>query len=185
MAKKRKGNIKKKKAAISTASYLINNGIILFSFLTILFFLQAVVPSYNWLTHKLIRDNLRVIAANPHLSVQKKYEIKLGFDYRYISAVRKNTPDNAVILMPPREVLLKSNFNKKSAWGVKNKTWCTYFLYPRKLVREEERETHKDLYRQVTHVMIVNGWGYQKLHYPVSRKFQYAIVAIDRPGGKK
>ena len=159
MAKKKKGNPKKQKAEISTASYLLNNGIILFSVLTILFFLQAVVPSYNWLTHKLIRDNLRVITANPGMSAPKKYELKLGFDYRYISAVKNNTPDSAVILMPPREVLLKSDFNKKSAWGVKNKTWCTYFLYPRKLVREEERETRPNLYKQVSYVMVVNGWG--------------------------
>ena len=79
------------------------------------------------------------------------------------------------------EILSQKPFNTSDAWGVKSKLWNTYFLYPRKVVGENEKDS-SPLYAQVTHVMIVDAWGYDKLTYPVSRKEKYAVLPIRMPG---
>jgi len=103
-----------------------------------LFILYQNIGGYKWLWDGLVIGNLKIRWDKPNITQEEKWEIKCGFDFRYANYLKVNTPEDAIILMPPREVLVpkgkKSDFNTKGSWGVKNKAWVTYFVYQRKLV---------------------------------------------------
>ena len=135
--------------------------------------------------NNLVIANFQQILTYPDLTREQKLEIKCRFDYRYLNYISKNTPTDAVILFPELKTFFpegqKSDFNNRGAWGVKNKAWSTYFLYPRKVVYEYERTSSPD-YSRITHVAIVNGWGYERLNYAVSNKQKYHILPISAEG---
>jgi hypothetical protein len=138
---------------------------------------------YKWVWDSLVMGNLKIIWDNPDLTQEKKWEIKCGFDYRYANYLKVNTPEDAVILMPPSEVLFpegkKSDFNTKGSWGVKNKAWATYFVYPRKLVYDKEKEINP-YHEKINFIAIANFWGYEKLEYSVSKKQKYLVLPVKK-----
>ncbi len=180
MAAKRK---KKKKTSPSSSpasggfSGLSHLLLILLTLLGI-YLLLAGISGYRNLRDHFVRNNLKFILQNPGLSYEEKMRIKFPRDYPYVMFVKKNTPDSAVIVMPPRSV--KSVFKKTH--GAQNKIWDEYFLYPRKLLYADE--TENPLMQEVTHVMIINNWGYDfleekyGLNYP--RKAAYTILPVRR-----
>lgn len=112
------------------------------------------------------------------LNYDKRLEAKLGFTAIYLHMLRNNTPKTAVILMPPDSVFFpkggKSQFNSL----VLNKSWASYFVYPRKLVYEREQDTvllNKAI--AITHVAIAEYWGYQKLSYTLPSRERYTVLA--------
>ncbi|MDD5231399.1 MAG: hypothetical protein PHC43_08725, partial [Candidatus Marinimicrobia bacterium] len=60
-----------------------------------------------------------------------------------------------------------------------NKAWSTYFLYPRRLVYEAEKEKNP-FYDKVDYVAIVNFWGYDKLEYEVAQKIKLNILPVSQ-----
>jgi len=164
---------------------LFGNLVLSISLVIIFIFMYQAVPSYKWIVDSLVISNLKIIQHNPDLTLEQKYAAKLGFDARYIDYVKKSTPENAVILMPPYKEFAKGEFNRNGSWGVKSKTWCTYFLYPRIVIRESDCAELPDLCQKISHVMIINNWGYDKLEYNVGQKNKYGVLPVRMNGETK
>lgn len=174
--KKHKADKKEIKSSKLQINLLIASGVI-----CLLYFLYETVSGYNYFVKRQVIKESRLILENFNLTLDQKYQVKLKKDYKFIKYVQQNTPDSAVILMPPPDVFKKTIFNQKGAWGVKSKIWSTYFLYPRILIQENERNIYPELYNRITHVMVINQWGLDKLDYRINRRMNYAVLPIKLP----
>ena len=146
-------------------------------FITILYF---NVGGYKWLWDSLVVNNVKIMHKNPKMTLPQKWSVKCGFDYQYLDYLKNNTPEDAIILMPAKDKIYpkgqKSDFNTKSSAGIKNKAWAVYFLYPRKLVYENEIDN--PYYDSINYVAIVNFLGYENLDYAVGKKKKYTILPV-------
>lgn len=163
----------------------LNNIIVSIVIFLLIFTAYKTTSSYKWVYDSLARANMKIIHDNPQLHIDRKYEAKLGFDYKFIIYVKNHTPEDAVILIPPSTEFVKKNFNKIGAWGVKSKIWSTYFLYPRVVVDQKRIEIDPSIAEKITHVMIINGWGYDKLEYAVKQKYECNVLPIRLSGVTK
>jgi hypothetical protein len=171
-----------KKIIVTESQVLRRNLLITFVLMFILLLLYVVIPGYNFAVKDIAinskqqidqietrRANLKRSSMGDPQFDELRIEDKLLFkieDYWYIDFLLRHTPDTAVILLPPaRAIDTIPEYN-----NLNSSEWMEYFLYPRLCVSEDERESKKELYARVTHVAIVNNWGYDKLKYnPVSR----------------
>jgi|LWDU01.1.fsa_nt_gi hypothetical protein len=151
----------------------------------ILFFgVKEINDGYKWFFGSLLKNNIKMLQDKKvkRMNLNQKYESKLGFDYRFLKHIADNTPENAIILMPPDSIIFPKKgrifFNKsmKSA-SIRNKSWASYFVYPRKLVYEKINENSKYV-DKATHVAIVNHWGYHKLKNPPRQRQQFAVIPL-------
>ncbi|MDR0769362.1 MAG: hypothetical protein LBE71_05615, partial [Dysgonamonadaceae bacterium] len=62
---------------------------------------------------------------------------------------------------------------------VSNKLWALRVLYPRKLVTPSEMETNRYA-KDITHVAIVNGRGYERLDYQVENPVTHGVLPVKR-----
>jgi hypothetical protein len=129
---------------------------------------------YNWVWNGLLKSNYTMIRQNRHATLDERMQMKLGFDYIFLNHIRKNTPDDAVILLPAAEHITEKADNLQLTGSVATKMWAEYFVYPRRIVYKNEAETNP-LYREVTHVAICAGHGYEDLDYPVREHSTFAI----------
>lgn len=128
----------------------------------------------EWLHNTLLKSNYETIKKYPNATFDERLGLKLGFNYAYLKYIHDNTPEDAVILFPTRDVILKQPTQFKEAEF--SLQWIHSFVYPRKVVIDGT-ET-KD---QITHVAIMNGWGYDKLTYQVENQHENAIYPINYP----
>ena len=146
IGKKKISRNKDLKAVQRGTIFNLHNLVALIVSFLFLLILHHSIAGYGWVWDKVIVQNLKVIWDNPDITQEQKWEIKCGFDYRYANYLKDNTPDDAVILLPPTDALFpegeKSDFNTNGSWGIKNKAWTTYFVYPRKVVYETEKGTN-------------------------------------------
>lgn len=114
------------------------------------------------------------------LTREDKLAYKVGV-YSRIQYLNENTPKDAVILLPPGDSLLSNT----SKWNyVYDPEWMEYFIYPRLCVATGREIDHPDLAKRITHVLIVEGRGYDKLKYEVpaeQRNGDWAVLPIDHP----
>ncbi|MDR2562657.1 MAG: hypothetical protein LBC98_01795 [Prevotellaceae bacterium] len=129
---------------------------------------------YKWVWTNLLKGNWQFIRAYSNANIEMRYTMKIGFDYHYLNYIKKNTPDDAIILFPPREQILESVGNQKLSNYVSIKKWVTHFLYPRRVLYQNEKDTNP-LYNQVTHVAITAGHGYEYLEYTVDKQAAFAV----------
>ena len=129
---------------------------------------------------KLIGQNIETIEQYGHLDNQQKKEAKLGFAVRYYNFINEQTPDSSIILMPPNDIIKNTTGNYKFHDKAVAKGWVSYFVYPRRVVFEDEKNEYPELYKKVTHVAIINNWGYEKLNYNVSGKQPYTVLPIKK-----
>lgn len=183
-AKKKKSaqknkNTETKAMQFDWSDWFSRNLIGLVGSVVVMLLLYYNVRGYKWVWDSLVMGNLRIIRENPHLTLEKKWQIKCGFDFSYLNYIKSRTPEDAVILMPAYSDIYpegeQSDFNSTDAGGIKNKAWATYFLYPRKLVYEDEKGANP-LYEKANYVAIVNSRGYDKLNYPVENKEKYQVL---------
>lgn len=178
---KQKNQTKKtpQKPANNNVDWFSKNILGLILSVVIIIILYNGIQGYKWVWDTLVMGNLKIIRQNSNLSLQKKWEIKLGFDYSYLNYIKNNTPDDAIILMPAYAEIYpegeKSDFNTRDSGGIKNKAWATYFLYPRKLVYQDEKDLNP-FYDKANYVAIVNFMGYDRLNYTVGDKQKYQIL---------
>lgn len=169
-------------SARSNGINILMNVVLLLVSLFFVMILMKKVDGYKWVRETLFKENLEFIKKYPTLNTDQKLEAKLGFDYAYIRML-KEAPENAVIIMPRRS-LIDSVRKQNQAFalnsgGIFNGTWSEYFIYPRKVVYEDDKAKNP-LYKKATHVAILSYSGYEKLNYQVadSSKKAYGVVAI-------
>ncbi len=150
--------------------------------------IRKYTNGYYWATHDVAMGSLKQINdINEKIeSGQMKpltYEDKMGYKvglYPLITYVKQNTPENAVILLPLGDSVL-SNTGK---WNfVYDPDWMEYFLYPRLCLARGREKEYPALANRVTHVLIVQGKGYDLLKYdvPLDQRPSEAIMPIDHP----
>ncbi|MDR1880392.1 MAG: hypothetical protein LBQ78_05615 [Tannerellaceae bacterium] len=133
---------------------------------------------YHWVYNGLLKGNMKTIIQYPNLTVDQKNEIKLEFDYVYLRFLKNSTPENAVILYPSHEDFYPKDKQSPFKQDISNKLWGLRFLYPRKLVLPSEMETNRYA-RDITHVAIVNGRGYERLNYTVDDMHEHAVLPVN------
>lgn len=125
---------------------------------------------YKWVYEGLLKGNLELIKKYPNLSVDERYQMKMGFPLVYLNYIKQNTSDSAVILFPEVRFFSDTKDPKQDLSGIGDWGFTKYayyrFLYPRKVVLEPEIEK-SPFFEKVTHVAIINGWGYDYLKYSV------------------
>jgi len=131
------------------------------------------IDGYYWLYNTMLSGNLKTINNNPDLTIAQRYQIKSG-EIGYIYRIKELTPDSAIIIIPPKQLLLKVGF--KSAVEL---PWLTYFVYPRKVVYEDDKDSSK-LYQQATYILALNGWGLNKLNYRVDRPESFMVLPLKK-----
>ena len=151
-----------------------------------LFKCLEVQQGYNWAYYSLMKGNMATIRENPHLTLEQRNEMKLGFDYAYLQFLKNATPEDAVILYPSREDFFPEGVESPFKQDVSNKIWALRFLYPRKLALPSEleiggsqMETNRYA-KDVTHVAIVNGRGYERLDYEVETPVVHGVLPVKR-----
>ena len=165
-----------KKKPITDSQVMRRNLIITFVLMFVLLLLYVAVPGYNYaikdvaIGNKQRIDQIETRRLNfnlPELRLEDKLLFRIE-DYWYIQFITTHTPDTAVILLPPHSAIDSTpEFNQ-----LNDPEWMEYFLYPRLCVSEDQKET------KVTHVAIVNGWGYDKLKYEPKERPSETILPV-------
>ena len=146
---------------------------------------------YHWAIHDLALGNLKgieeskeKIAASKLDSTEKSlYETKMGMKvglYPLIQHMIKSTPEDAVILLPEGDSVISNT----SKWNfIYDPEWTEYFIYPRLCVAIGRENEHPELAKRVTHVLIIEGKGYEKLKYnvPMEMRAREAVLPINSP----
>lgn len=132
------------------------------------------VTGYNWMYFTMLKGNLEAIENAPNLTFAQRYEAKWGQEIGLINKVKAQTPDSAIILIPPRKLLTQIGFK-----STQELPWLTYFLYPRKVVYEDDKDSSK-IYAQANYVFAVNGWGLDKLNYRPEKPEAFMVLPLRR-----
>lgn len=178
--KKRKGKTQDskfelfKRPAKSFGGFLLRNiavGIIMVMSFT---FLYNHTSSYKWLYEQLYKVNYNAIKNYSHYTIEERYRSKLGFYAKYMFFLKSHTPDSAIILMPPDSIIMAIDKKNRMDW-LKSKRHSTYFLYPRKPVYKK-LSSDSVYFDKITHVAIVNGYGYEDLPFTVTNKNEYTVI---------
>ncbi|MEX2596171.1 MAG: hypothetical protein WEC59_04505 [Salibacteraceae bacterium] len=156
-------------------------GLIALFFLS--YYLINNIRGYKWLSSRFLESNIEKMEKLEHLTTSEKYQAYFRFNHKFLEHINQNTPDSAIIYMPPDSVIMPESgkktdfYTKKKSNSILNKVWATYFVYPRKLVYHDERE-EIPAFDRYNYVACVNGWGYEHLEYRVSekQKAQYQIL---------
>jgi len=104
-----------------------------------------------------------LVLCGNHRTNNEKQDIRAGYDHAFLRTIRKYTPEDAIILMPPDSIIRTAYDDKKFKW-IHSKAWVAYYLYPRRVVYEDEKGTNK-LYQKADWVGVINYWGYHLVHY--------------------
>lgn len=134
----------------------------------------AMNSGYDWLLNSMLKNNLETIDQHPDLTVQQRYEAKWGGEISYFLQVKNKTPETAVVLLPPKAMLKESGFK-----SVVDLPWATYFLYPRKVVYEDDNGKDS-LYAKADFLMSVNGWGLNKLNYTIEKPEGFMVLPLKK-----
>ena len=168
----------------STTSRRIKVPIFLKSILLLLLFFSFFYliieknRGYHWTAHTLLLENLENMKKYKELTSDERLKAKLGFTGSYFEYINKHTPENAIIIMPPDSVYQTGKDPKMLDNYIKTSGWANYFVYPRKLVYEEDKEKYISVYDSAQFVAIIDSWGYDKLEYRVGTKTQYSVLPI-------
>ncbi|MDR0976451.1 MAG: glycosyltransferase family 2 protein [Prevotellaceae bacterium] len=158
-----------------TARQLLKNVALLLPALLLVYYVLALQPAYHW-SYDMLTSYRDFIEENPHATFDEKMKLKLGASYDYLHYVRQTTPPDAVILYPSAEAFRKpgSPFTQE----IYNKLYATRFLYPRKLVTEEELSRGSRYATRITHVAIVNGVSPRSLAVPFDSTYQHVVIPV-------
>ncbi len=153
-------------------------------------FLTRTTRGYHWAIHELAMKNLesiegikeeihrRGLDSTKQSLLDAKLSMKVGV-YPFIQYIRSNTPEDAVILLPEGDSAVSNN----SKWNfIYDPEWMEYFIYPRLCLTIGREDEHPDLAKKITHVLIIEGKGYDKLkyHVPENERPAEAVLPINQ-----
>lgn len=155
--------------------WLVKNVILLAIAILLISYTFNKQPGYHWVYNGLLKGNMKMIKEYPNLTFDEKMSVKLGASYNYLHYIKQSTPENAIILYPSPQAFRKegSPFTQE----IYNKVYATRFLFPRKLILENELAT-SEYAGKITHIAIVNGEGIDKLPYQVDPDLEHAVVPV-------
>lgn len=136
-----------------------------------------LTPYYRYISSDLPKD-MKFIFLHWNNSPEEKYQLRFGATFSLLNNIVNHTPPDAIIIMPPDTVLLNSKSKIKFHKEVLEKNWASYFVYPRKLVYEKEKNTNP-LYEKANYVVVFNGWGLDKIHYKLENKITTGVIPIN------
>lgn len=139
-------------------------------------FVISIQPGYNW-AYNMLQKNLEYTRLYAQTTTDNRFEMKLGLSHVYLRYLKENTPENAVILLPPKEAFYPEGEERIFSGEPYNKLWATRFLYPRRVVIPSELGV-TPWSEKITHVAIVNGRGYEYLDYKVPEKTPHIVLPI-------
>ncbi|MDR1331295.1 MAG: hypothetical protein LBK07_04250 [Tannerella sp.] len=134
---------------------------------------------YRWTWEGYLRGNWDFIRQHPDATLEERLQMKLGFDYSFLSYIVKNTPEDAIILFPPRGVITEEAGGMRLTNNIESKMWVMHFVYPRRVVYRDEAETNS-LCSEATHVAICATHGYDDLDYAVEQRAPFAVLPKKR-----
>jgi ribosomal protein S6 len=148
--------------------------------------IKKLTRGYYWALNVNAKENVKNIEQiqeqyareGKPLTREEKLRIRGGL-YSLIEYINKNTPDTAVIILPPYDSL-----GGKSQYDfIYDPEWAEYYLYPRLCVSDHPRLKNAELNARATHVLVLEGWGYSKLKYdvPEAQRPREAILPINNP----
>lgn len=161
--------------SIFDGKWVLRNASFLILALLLVTYTFSKQPAYHWVYFDLLKSNMEIIKKYPKLTFDEKMLMKLGASYKYLLFLKRETPENAIILYPSPQ-----DFREKDSpftQNIDNKIYATRFLYPRKLILESELKSSKYA-DKITHVAIVNGKGIDKLPYLVNPKVQHGVLPV-------
>lgn len=146
--------------------------------------LKKLTRGYYFAVHDVAiggKDNVEEIEdkETKPLTRDDKFAMRVGI-WPLIDYINKNTPPNAVILLPAGDSAVSNN----GKWNyIYDPEWMEYFIYPRLCVSMGYEQGHPDLAKRANYVVIIEGKGYDKLKYnvPVEQRVQEAVLPIDHP----
>jgi hypothetical protein len=99
--------------------------------------------------------------------------------FRLLDFVNTNCPPNSVILLPPADSLA----GNPNWYYIYDPIWVEYFIYPRLCIETGHEAEYPALAKRITHVLIVKGIGYDKLHYdvPADKREPLCLLPINKP----
>ena len=154
-------------------------------------FIKSITRGYNWAINDLAIGNMKNLESvkeeihrngedsTPQSLLQAKLKRKIGL-YTFIEYIKANTPENAVILLPEGDAAVSNN----GKWNfIYDPEWMEYFLYPRLCLAIGRENEHPDLAKRITHIVIIEGKGYDKLKYnvPLNQRPTEAVLPYNAP----
>lgn len=147
---------------------------------------KKLTRGYYWALNVNAKGNVESIeqiqaayAAQGKIPTREDKLRERGGMYPFIEYIIKNTPDTAVIVLPPYDSL----GGKKQYDFIYDPEWAEYFLYPRLCVSAHPKLVHPELMKRATHVLVMEGWGYSLLKYniPDGQRPPQAVLPINNP----
>ncbi|MDR3246282.1 MAG: hypothetical protein LBT50_07600 [Prevotellaceae bacterium] len=133
------------------------------------------VKCYKWVWENYLKENLEFTHKYAKKTTKERLNMKLGFDHSFLSFINEHTPENAVILFTLQEHIIEKSGDAKLTEKIGMKMWVTHFIYPRRAVYKSEAESNP-VYKDVTHVAICAGHGYEDLDYNISQKQPFTVL---------
>ncbi|MCS6934467.1 MAG: hypothetical protein NZM35_04855 [Chitinophagales bacterium] len=154
-------------------------------------FLTRVLRGYNFAVHDVAiggkesvrraKEEIRRLGLDS--TAKSLYDAKMNMRvglYPFFQYVVQNTPEDAVIFIPKGDSALSNNPKYNFIYELE---WTEFFIYPRLCLNIGDEDKQPELARRATHVMIVDGRGYEKLkyHIPPEQRPRDAILPIHQP----
>ncbi len=154
-------------------------------------FFSRITKGYHWAIHDLafknlenieqVRDELhrQGVDSTEQSFLEAKMAMRVG-NYAFIQYIKQNTPEDAVLLLPEGDAEVSNN----SRWNfIYDPEWMEYFIYPRLCVAIGRENEHPDLAKRVTHLVVIEGKGYDRLKYvvPEGQRPTEGVFPINEP----
>ena len=143
---------------------------------------------YYWAVHTVAINEKNEIhemedKARKPITREDKLAQRVGI-WPLIDYINKNTPPNAVILLPAGDSAVSNN----GKWNyIYDPEWMEYFIYPRLCLTMGNEKAHPDLAKRADYAVIIEGKGYDKLKYdvPLEQRAREAVLPINHPPVQK